>query len=119
MSAKRTSIQPTYDSRETGPRYWVTSTLNGKPVAFRYPVEDPFVRHTVRVRWLDLLKSLITGRGMEVVVTVGGDRDVMEDVMELDNNFLGFNCTRRDEFNQGINDAIGAFVDEQDGEVSR
>lgn len=118
MNAKRTSIQPTYDSRETGPRYWVTSTIDSKPVVFRERVEDPFVRHTIHVGWRDLLRALIARRGMKVEVSVGGDTEVVEDVLELDNNFLGFNCTRRDEFNQGINDAIGAFAADQGDEVS-
>lgn len=109
---RRQSIRPTYDSRETGPRYWVTSTLNGKPVAWRQRIEDPFVRHTVRVHWRDLLRSLITRRGMEVEVTVGGDLDVIEDVMELDGNYLGPNCTRRDVFRSHINERLGAFTDE-------
>jgi hypothetical protein len=106
MTRKRQSVRPTYDSRETGPRYWVTSTLDGKPVAWRQPIEDPFVRHTVHVGWRDLIKSLIRRRGMRVVVTVGGDHDVIEDVMELDGNYLGQNCTRRDAFNSEINRAI-------------
>jgi hypothetical protein len=119
MSDKRTSIQPTYDSRETGARYWVTSTLNGKPVAFRSPTDDPFVRHTVHVGWRDLLKSLIFRRGLDVVVTVGGDPAVMEDVMELDSNYLGVNCTRRDVFNSHLNERLGAFISEQSGETPR
>lgn len=109
---KRRSIQPTYDSRETGARFWVTSTINGKPVAFRQPVDDPFVRHTVHVSWRDLLRSLITRRGMAVAVAVGGDASVIEDVMELDNNYLGVNCTRRDVFNQHVNERLGALADE-------
>jgi hypothetical protein len=28
----RESIQPTYDSRETGPRFYVTSEVNGRVV---------------------------------------------------------------------------------------
>lgn len=118
MKAKRSSIRATYDSRKTGPRYWVTSTLNGRPVTFRQPIEDPFARTTVHIGWRDLLASLITRRGMEVAVTVGGDRDVIEDVLELDDNYLGTNCTRRDTFNSHINERLGSIAYEQSGEVS-
>lgn len=44
----RRSIEPTYDSRETGPRYHVSSTVDGRPVAFMEPIQDPFVNHTIQ-----------------------------------------------------------------------
>ena len=111
---KRQSIRPTYDSRQTGARYWVTSTINGHPVAWRQPADDPFIRHTLHIGWRDLLRSLITRRGMKVEVTVGGDMEVIEDVMELDGNYLGINCTRRDQFNSQVNAALRDITDGED-----
>ena len=103
---KRISIAPTYDSRETGDRYTVTSKVNGKPVAWQERIPDPFVRHTVYVAWRDLLSALIRRRGLVVTVLVDGDREVVEDVLELDGNYLGQGCTRRDEWNAEISQAI-------------
>lgn len=95
--SKRVSIQPTYDSRETGPRYHVTTWVNNRAIEFEKPIDDPFVRQTVHIGTRDLWRALLRRR-LEVVVLVGGDRDVIDDVMELDANHLGINCTRRDEF---------------------
>jgi len=102
MPETRQSITPTYDHRETGDRYWVTSTVNGHPVAWRQPIEAPFVRHTVRVSWRDLLSSLLRRRGMTIEVTVGGDAGIVEDVLELNANYLGPRCTRREEFHRDL-----------------
>lgn len=44
--AQRQSIQPTYDSRETGPRYNVTTQIGDRTIGFQVPTEDPFVRTT-------------------------------------------------------------------------
>lgn len=99
MREIRKSITPTYDHRKTGDRYTVTSKVNGRPIAWQEPIPDPFVRHTVHVSWKDLLRSLIRRRGLAVEVTVGGDPGIVEDVLELDANYLGPNCTRRQEFN--------------------
>jgi len=106
---KRQSIKPTYDSSETGPRYHVTTWLNGRVITWEHRVDDPFVRQTVTVGWRDLLRSLLR-RELIVKVSVGADRDVMEDVLELDANALGYNCTRRDEFNGSLNAALSAFA---------
>lgn len=102
MPETRQSIPPTYDHRQTGDRYWVTSTVNGHPIAWRQPIEDPFVRHTVRVSWRDLLSSLIRRRGLTVEVTVGGDPGIVEDVLELNANYLAPNSTRREEFHRDL-----------------
>ena len=103
--AKRQSVKPTYDSRETGPRYHVTTCINSRTIEFQKRVPDPFVRHGVHVGWRDLLRGLLH-RGLEVQVTVGGDMDVVEDVLDLDADHLGYNCTRRDEFKLGLQAAM-------------
>lgn len=105
MNPERQSIQPTYDSRETGPRYHVTSTIDGRPIAFMEPVRDPFVRHTVYVGWRDLLRGLLRRR-MEVVVNVGGDPDIIDDVLELDANALTPNSSRAREFRSDLGKAM-------------
>jgi hypothetical protein len=110
MTGKRNSIRATYDSRETGPRYHVTVRVNGQTIAFRKPVGDPFVRQTVTTTWPGLLRSLLRFRPLVTEIIIGGDSDVIEDVMELDGNYLGSNCTRRDAFHSHINEAIARMV---------
>lgn len=105
MKPKRQSISPTYDSRETGPRYHVTTRIGNETIQFEHRIPDPFVRHTVTVARRDLWRGLLRGR-LDITVLIGADPDVMEDVLELDANQLGQNCTRRDEFNAGVNEAI-------------
>lgn len=73
---------PTYDSRETGPRYHVTSRIGDRTIAFQQPLDDPFVRHTVHLGQCDLL------RGLTVTVLVDGDAAIVNDVLELDANIL-------------------------------
>jgi hypothetical protein len=102
---KRQSIKPTYDSRETGPRYHITTQIGDRTIAFQERIADPFVRHTVTIGWPDLLRGLLH-RHLKVTVLVGGDRDIVNDVMELDANDLGYNCTRRDEFQLGLQAAM-------------
>ncbi|MCX5209738.1 hypothetical protein OG689_10630 [Kitasatospora sp. NBC_00240] len=98
---KRRSIEPTYDSRKTGPRYHVTSDINGRIITWHQPLDDPFVRHTLHIHWRDLLRGLVR-RSLTVTVRVGGDRDIVNDVLELDANALVPCSTRRDAFNFSI-----------------
>lgn len=70
-------------------RYWVTSTLNNHTLDFRKPIEDPFIRHTVRIGWLDLLKALVAGHGLIVTVSVGGDTEAVDAVLGLDGDSDG------------------------------
>lgn len=106
---KRRSIEPTYDSRETGPRYHVTTFVGDRCIEFQKPLSDPFVHHRVFIRWRDLLRGLLYGR-IIVAIQVGGDRDITEDVMELDADYLGPNCTRRDEFGVSLGASLRAFA---------
>ncbi len=77
---------PTYDSRATGPRYWVTTEIAGRAAGFRKPLDDPFIRHTVTIGWPRLLAGLLHGR-LRVTVTVGAPSDLMDDVLDLDLNY--------------------------------
>jgi hypothetical protein len=110
----RQSIQPTYDSRETGPRYHVTTTVDDRPVAWRQPITDPFVRHTITLGWRDLLKGLLRRR-LAVVVIVGADMDLMNDVLELDANALVPSSTRRAGFDRSIHQELASFLPEELG----
>lgn len=105
----RQSIAPTYDSRETGPRYYVSTWIGNRPIEFRKPVDDPFVSVRVNVGWRDLLRGLLRRR-LHVGVSVGADPALMDDVLELDANTLVPNSTRQVEFRGEINDALGRMT---------
>lgn len=102
----RNSIRPTYDSRETGPRYHVTTRIGDRTIEFQKRVDDPFVSHRVTIGWPDLLRGLLRRR-LAVTVLVGGDRDVVNDVLELDDNQLVPGSTRQAAFRSHLNEAIG------------
>lgn len=121
MTDKRVSIPPTHDSRKTGPRYHVTTLVGTRMVEFRKPIQDPFVRQAVRIGIRDLARALLHGH-LQVVVNVGGDGGIVEDVMELDDNYLGYNCTRRDAFEAELMAAlsfhagVGEILDDGSGD---
>jgi hypothetical protein len=106
VTALRNSIRATYDSRETGPRYHVTYKVDGKVIEWEKRVDDPFGRFTVHLGWRDLLRGLLR-RSLAVEVLVGGDPEVVNDVLELDDDALVPNSTRRDAFHSHLNEAIG------------
>jgi hypothetical protein len=108
---KRNSIQPTYDSRETGPPYHVTVRENGKTIAFQKRIDDPFVHQTLTTPWPGLLRALLRFRPQTVEIIIGADASVMEDVMELNADYLGQNCTRRDTWNSHLNETIGRYLE--------
>lgn len=108
-------LDPIYDSRETGPRFHITSWVGGRLIAFQHRIEDPFVNHTIQIGWKDLLRALLTRRSLKVNVVVGGDHDLMEAVLELDGNYLGrSDSERRKAFNGQLNTAIGGFADDEE-----
>lgn len=103
----RNSIRPTYDSRETGPRYHVTGRINGKTILFQHPIDDPFISQSVMITWPGLLRSLLRFRRLTVEIIVGGDIGVINDVMELDENCLVPGSTRQAAFRSHINETLG------------
>jgi hypothetical protein len=110
----KTSITPTYDSRQTGPRYWVTTEIDGKAIEFQRPIDDPFVRKTVNIDWRWFSWLPWPSRKLTVTVLVGADRELMDDVLELDDNQLVAGRSRRVEFNAGMHRALAdAAVDEE------
>jgi hypothetical protein len=96
------SVRATYDSRKTGPRYWVTTSIDGKPVEFQRPLDDPFVRKTVNIEWRPIAWLPWPRLRVSVEVTVGGDVEVMNDVLELDENTLIAGRTRKAAFQQSM-----------------
>ncbi len=94
--AARKSIEPTYDHRETGDRFTVETRINGLRLN-EVTVRDPFVHHRVTIAWRDLFRFALGGRSVTVVL--GGDPQIVDDVLELDADCLTFNSTRRDEWN--------------------
>lgn len=109
MTDLKPSVRATYDSRETGPRYWVTTTVEDHPVTFRRSIADPFVRETIRIGWRDLLRGLLRRR-LYVQVVIGGDIEVMNDVLELDENTLIAGRTRKAAFQQSMHGKLASFA---------
>jgi len=60
----------------------VTTRVGGQVVAWREPVDDPFIRHTVFVGPRDLLRALFR-RVLVVEILVDGDREIVDAVLEL------------------------------------
>ena len=104
----RKSIEPTYDHRETGDRF-VISTGVGEHYYEPKTIRDPFVFHRIVIHWHDLLRGLFHGR-LVVVVTITGDPEIVDDVMELDADCLTMNSTRRQEWDMSLERALGDFA---------
>lgn len=105
MSARK-SIEASYDSRDTGHRFHVTAQVGDRTIDFQRRIPDPLVRATVSVGIWDALRALLRFRPIEVTVIVGADPEVANDVLELDYNTLVPGSTRRDEFNQHLQDRL-------------
>lgn len=113
MSDLKNSVRATYDSAETGPRYTVTTFVNDQVVGeFRQPIADPFVRQTVYVGLGAAVRSFLRCRRLKVEVIVGGDIELMNDVLELDDQTLIRGRTRHAAFQQAMHQHLRAFGDE-------
>lgn len=109
MSARQ-SIEPTYDWQKTGDRFDVETRVDGRRVSME-TTRDPFVNTAVTVGWRDLLRGLVR-RSLRVTVVVGGDREIVEDVCELDSDYLGTQrSSRRREWNAHIQDSLAKLGD--------
>ena len=103
----RLSIQPTYDHRQTGNRYSVSSWVGDCQVAKRVSIRDPFVRHTIHIHWWNAIKCLLCKGRITVRVQLDGDDDIVNDILELDADYLLQGSTRRVEFKAALETALG------------
>lgn len=112
----RKSIEPTYDSRETGPQYHVTAFVDDRLVndEMHVPIPDPFSNTTVIIGWSDALKAALRHRPIKVSVSIGATRDRVEDVLELDDNYRGMpGSTRHSDFDESINQALRDLAEDE------
>jgi hypothetical protein len=106
---ERASIAPTYDSAKTGPAFTVEVREGNERLSIQ-PTLDPFINTTVHPRgWRAALAVL--RRRYQVSVHVSGDRERLEDVCELDAEYLGrHDSSRRREWNGELNGKLGDFA---------
>lgn len=105
----RQSIEPTYDRQKTGDRFTVETRLGDQRVSFEH-IPDPFIHTKVTIGWRDLVRGLFRRR-LVVTVVVGGDAEIIEDVTELDSDYLGaMNSTRRKEWDAQMDQRLGDFA---------
>lgn len=91
--------------------YTITTRVDGHSVEDDpRPLDDPFVRHTIRpCGWRTALSVLF--RRCEIDVIVGAHRDQVERVLELDPEYLGApGSARRAEWNASLQSALSDFV---------
>lgn len=112
----RQSIEPTYDRQKTGDRFTVETRIGNRllhhdnRLVTHERVSDPFINTSVHVGWRDCLYGLLR-RELVVNVVVSGDRDIVEDVMELDSDYLGITaCTRRKAWDDHLDQALRDFA---------
>lgn len=101
----RQSIQPTYDRQKTGDRFTLEIRENDKRLSVE-SLPDPFHNTTIRPRgWRVALGVLL--RRCTFTVIVGGDPEIVEDVIELDGDYLGrFGSTRRSKWDAQLEGAL-------------
>jgi hypothetical protein len=74
------------------------------------PMPDPFHNTTIRPRGWRVAIAVLRRR-YEVSVHVGGDRDIVEDVLELDDDYKGEpGSTRRVEWDGQFQQMLGDFA---------
>lgn len=109
MSEQRQSIEPTHDHQETGDRFTVEVRECGKRLSLE-TLADPFIHTKVRPRGWRVALAVLRGR-YEVLVHVSGDDEIVEDVMELNSDYLGtMQSTRRAEWDAAMERSLGDFA---------
>ena len=75
---------------EEGDAYYVTTWFDGKMVAWREPIPDPFIYHRIETKlgWRDRLRVLLNGTVL-TEVTVDAAPEVVSGVMRLCRTDLG------------------------------
>ena len=105
----RQSIEPTYNREKTGDRFTVEIRENDRRLSIE-SMPDPFVNATVSPRGWRVALAVLRRR-YSVTVVVGGDRDIVEDVCELDDDYKGgFGSSRRAEWDQRLEGALHDFA---------
>ena len=102
------SVRATYDSAVDGKPYHVSTRVGDRTVTFQEPLADPFACTTVVVSWRDALRELIHHRCLRVTVVVGGDRERVHNVLELDDQQLIPGRTRHAAFHAHMRERLSA-----------
>jgi hypothetical protein len=105
-SILKSSIRATYSSTHEPNPYHVGVRLDDETILFQKPIADPFVRQEVIISPRRLLRSLLRWKPLTVTVLVGGDKERIDDVLELDDQWLVPGRTRRAAFHQHINERL-------------
>jgi hypothetical protein len=106
----RQSIAPTYDSGGNPGAYTVESRVGGRRID-QTPMSDPFVSQRVTVGWRDLLHGLRHRRLEVEIIVSAADLERIEDVLELDGNYLGRQgSSRRAEWDARLERGLGDFA---------
>jgi hypothetical protein len=91
-------------------RYRVKVLENGR-TRDDHAISDPFINTWVRPRGLRAALGVLMGR-YEVEVQVHADPERVEQVLELDPDYVGaYGSERRKAWNAQLNAALGAFAD--------
>lgn len=102
-------MQPTYDSRVVGEPYSLEVRENNRRLSMR-TMPDPFHNTTVHPRGLRVALAVLLRR-YSVSVHVGAPAQLVEDIMELDDNYTGVaGSKRRVEWDGQLNRALGDFA---------
>jgi hypothetical protein len=97
MTINRKSIDPTYNHAEVGDRFTLEIRENDRK-AKQITLSDPFHHTTIHVRGWRAALAVLRNRCVLTVI-VGGDRDIVEDVLELDDDYKGARgSSRREEW---------------------
>lgn len=107
--SERQSIEPTYDSRESGDAYTVEVREQGKRLD-RHAIADPFVNTMVHPRGWRAAWAVLRKR-YRVSVHVSADPDRVEDTLELNDDYKGQKgSTRRSEWDAQFHRGLGDFA---------
>jgi hypothetical protein len=123
VGGQRQSIEPTYDSRETGDAYTV-ETREGDKRIDKIAIADPFVNTTIHIRGWRNAWAVLRGR-YRCSVHVGADDPArIEDIFELNDDYKGQKgSTRRTDwdaqFQRDLSDFAAVIAEhEDDGETT-
>jgi len=95
---------------ETPPTYNITTFVNGHVIGeFMKSIPDPFVSSTTTVGFRDVLRSLLRHGHVRVQISVGGDKETVDRVLELDPEYLA-TPRRRVEQKARMQAALSSFA---------